>query len=65
MKLNISCEWWNAADNTEPQKDHLDYLTSEAVSLIGEKLEDGFVAGELFTSRGLTDYRGYWEVKAA
>lgn len=65
MKFNISLEWWNAVDNTEPKEDHLDYLTHEAVSLIGEKLEDGFVAGELFASRGLLDYRGYWEVKVS
>lgn len=58
----INFEWWNSADNSEPNDGHKDELSDHALKRAASQIDEGFTSGELLTDIEDVSYRGSWEL---
>lgn len=69
VTINIDYSWWRSG-GSEIKPEHLDALRESAESRIFNKMNEGFVSGELNDNIRMTDddpengveYRGWWNV---
>lgn len=55
MKINISVEWWNADDRSEPKRDYKDELVESAIKQVPGMILEGFTSGQLLENLCVSD----------
>ena len=64
MKIQINIEWWENEGQDEIPETDKNYLIQDAIEMVNDKIEDGYVAGELYVvMENGTQYNGTWELK--
>jgi hypothetical protein len=68
MKINISVEWWNADDRSEPKRAHKEELVESALKKVPGMILEGYTSGQLLENLCVSDkdpnegvnYQGAW-----